>query len=185
MPGFPQISDEGRAAIIAFLRGEEAPAAHGDKKEVGDSGGGGQAYQFTGYQRFVDPDGYPASRPPWGTLSAIDLNKGDYLWRIPFGEYPELVASGMTDTGSDNYGGPVVTASGLLIIAATMHDQTMRIFDSRTAKLLWRTRLPYTGMATPITYRAGGRQYIVIATSNGRNPGAKQGSAYVAYALGR
>jgi len=185
MPGFPQISDQGRTAIIAFLRGEGPPAAPGDKKEVGELGGGGQAYQFTGYQRFLDPEGYPASRTPWGMLSAIDLNSGAYLWRIPFGEYPELVASGMKDTGSDNYGGPVVTASGLLIIAATMHDQTMRIFDSRTAKLLWRTRLPYTGMATPITYMAGGRQYIVIATSNGRNPGARQGSAYVAYALGR
>jgi quinoprotein glucose dehydrogenase len=187
MPGFPQISDEGRAAIIAFLRGE-APAAvagHGDKKEVGDPGSGGQAYQFTGYQRFLDPDGYPAARPPWGTLSAIDLNTGDYLWRIPFGEYPELAAKGVTDTGSDNYGGPVVTASGLLIIAATMHDQKMRVFDSRTGKLLWQVRLPYTGMATPITYMARGRQYIVIATSNGRNVGAKQGSAYVAYALPR
>jgi quinoprotein glucose dehydrogenase len=184
MPGFPQLSDVGRGAIIAFLRGV-ASAGAPDKKEVGDAAVMGAAYQFTGYQRFLDPDGYPAARPPWGTLNAIDLNTGDYLWRIPFGEYPELVAKGMKDTGSDNYGGPVVTASGLLIIAATMHDRTMRIFDSRTGKLLWYTRLPYTGMATPITYMAAGRQYIVIATSNGRNPGAKQGTAYVAYALPR
>ena len=185
MPGFPQLSEVGRTAIIGFLRGVEA--MHGGKREVG---GGeataaekGAAYQFTGYQRFLDPDGYPATRPPWGTLNAIDLNSGKYLWKIPFGEYPELVAKGMKDTGSDNYGGPVVTASGLLIIAATMHDHKMRIFDSLNGKLLWETQLPYTGMATPITYSVGGRQYIVIATSNGRNLEAKQGSAYVAYAL--
>jgi quinoprotein glucose dehydrogenase len=184
MPGFPQLSEVGRAAIIAFLRGV-APAGAPDKKDVSVEGGAGAAYQFTGYQRFLDPDGYPAVRPPWGTLSAIDLSSGEYLWRIPFGEYPELAAKGMKGTGSDNYGGPIVTASGLLIIAATMHDQKMRIFDSRNGKLLWETRLPYTGMATPITYSVNGRQYIVIATNNGRNPGAPQGSAYVAFAIPR
>lgn len=181
MPGFPQVSDEGRAAIIAFLRGTEAPAARGDRKEVGS----GAAYQFTGYQRFLDPDGYPAVGTPWGTLSAIDLNSGQYLWKIPLGEYPELVARGMTNTGSENYGGPIVTASGLLIIGATLRDQKLRIFDSRTGKLLWQTRLPYTGMATPITYSVGGRQFIAIATSNARNPTGAKGSAYVAYALPR
>lgn len=181
MPGFPQLSEVGRLAIIAFLRGTET--THGGKQEVGDAAAAGAAYQFTGYQRFLDPDGYPAMRPPWGTLNAIDLNSGKFLWKIPFGEYPELVAKGLKNTGSDNYGGPVVTASGLLIIAATMHDQKMRIFASRTGKLLWETHLPYTGMATPITYSIGGRQYIVIATSNGRNLEARQGSAYVAFAL--
>ena len=187
MPGFPQISDTGREAIIAFLRGEAQPMgpARSEKKEIGEPGANSAAYQFTGYQKFLDPDGYPAARPPWGTLNAIDLNTGEYLWKVPLGEFPELAAKGLKDTGSENYGGPVITASDLLIIAATMHDQKMRIFNSRTGKLLWETRLPYTGMATPITYMAGGRQYIVIATSNGRNPEAKQGSAYIAYALPR
>jgi quinoprotein glucose dehydrogenase len=185
MPGFPQLSDEGRAAIIAFLRGTETAPARGDNKEVGSAGGSTAAYQFTGYQRFLDPDGYPAVGTPWGTLSAIDMNSGKYLWKIPFGEYPELAAKGMANTGSENYGGPIVTASGLLIIGATLRDQKLRIFDSRTGKLLWQTRLPYTGMATPITYSVGGRQYIVIATSNARNPAGAKGSAYVAYALPR
>jgi quinoprotein glucose dehydrogenase len=187
MPGFPQVSDEGRAAIVAFLRGTETAQgrARGNKAELGSSGGAGAAYQFTGYRKFLDPDGYPAAAPPWGTLSAIDMNSGDTLWRIPLGEYPELAAKGMKDTGSENYGGPIVTASGLLIIGATLHDQKLRIFDSRSGRLLWETRLPYTGMATPITYSVGGRQYIVIATSNARNPGGEKGSAYVAFALPR
>ena len=185
MPGFPQISSAGRDAVIAFLRGEAQPLGPdaSGKREIGETGANGAAYQFTGYQKFLDPDGYPAVRPPWGTLNAIDLNTGEYVWKVPLGEFPELAAKGLKDTGSENYGGPVVTASGLLIIAATMHDQKMRIFDSRTGKLLWETRLPYTGMATPITYMTGGRQYILIATSNGRNPEARQGSAYIAYAL--
>ncbi len=182
MPGFTQLSEAQRGAIIGFLRGTERP---GDKKEVGSDGGSDAAYQFTGYKKFLDPDGYPAVAPPWGTLSAIDMNSGATLWRIPFGEYPELVAKGMRDTGSENYGGPVVTASGLLIIGATLRDQKLRIFDSKTGALLWQTMLPYTGMATPITYKVGGRQYVVIATSNARNPNGVKGSAYVAYALPR
>jgi len=185
MPGFPQISDQGRAAIIAFLQGTEAAPARSDKTEGGSGDAGGAAYQFTGYQKFLDPDGYPAVKPPWGTLSAIDMNSGAMLWHIPLGEYPELAARGMRNTGSENYGGPIVTGSGLLIIAATLRDQKLRIFESRTGRLLWQTRLPYTGMATPITYMAGGRQYIVIATSNARNPGGAKGSAYVAFALPR
>jgi len=185
MPGFPQISDQGRAAIIAFLQGTEAAPARSDKTEGGSGDAGGAAYQFTGYQKFLDPDGYPAVKPPWGTLSAIDMNSGAMLWHIPLGEYPELAARGMRNTGSENYGGPIVTGSGLLIIAATLRDQKLRIFESRTGRLLWQTRLPYTGMATPITYMAGGRQYVVIATSNARNPGGAKGSAYVAFALPR
>jgi len=184
MPGFTQLSDAQRGAIIGFLRGTET--AGGDKKEVGGPGDvSGAAYQFTGYTKFLDPDGYPAVAPPWGTLSAIDMNSGETLWRIPFGEYPELAAKGMRDTGSENYGGPVVTASGLLIIGATLRDQKLRIFDSHSGGLLWQTHLPYAGMATPITYMIGGRQYVVIATSNARNPTGVKGSAYVAYALPR
>lgn len=182
MPGFTQLSDAQRVAVIGFLRGTEQA---GDKREIGGTGSPGAAYQFTGYKRFLDPDGYPAVAPPWGTLSAIDLNSGATLWRIPLGEYPELVARGMRNTGSENYGGPVVTASGLLIIGATLRDQKLRIFDSRTGRLLWQTLLPYAGMATPITYMIGGRQYVVIATSNARNPAGVKGSAYVAFALGK
>lgn len=190
MPGFPQIAAAEREQIAAYLRGDvsaSAPAslpAGGGRQEVG---GDDQTtrYRFTGYQKFVDADGYPAIAPPWGTLNAIDMNAGKYLWRIPLGEYPELVARGMSGTGSENYGGPLVTAGGLVVIGATLFDSKLRAFDSSNGRLLWQTTLPYSGMATPITYRIAGRQYIAIAASNSRNPKGTPGSAYVAFALPR
>ena len=111
--------------------------------------GGAAKYRFTGYRKFLDPDGYPAVTPPWGTLNAIDLNTGKYLWKIPLGNYPELAAHGLADTGSENYGGPVVTAGGLVFIAATIYDHTIRAFDSHTGALLWSADLPFAGNATP------------------------------------
>ena len=102
-------------------------------------------YSITGYTRFDDADGYPAVAPPWGTLNAIDLNTGKYLWKLPLGEYPELAAKGLKNTGTENYGGPIVTAGGLLIIAATDFDRKIRAFDSRTGELLWEAKLPFSG----------------------------------------
>ena len=96
-------------------------------------------YHFTGYHKFLDPDGYPAIAPPWGTLNAIDLNTGKYLWKIPLGEYPELAAQGLSNTGSENYGGPIVTAGGLVFIGATVYDRKFRAFDAATGQLLWET----------------------------------------------
>src|ERR1700677_4096472 len=101
---------------------------------------------------------------PWGTLSALDLKTGKYLWQIPLGEYPELVAQGLKDTGSENYGGPIETAGGLLFIAATDFDKEFRAFDKTTGALLWKATLPYSGNATPVTYEVKGRQYVVIAS---------------------
>ncbi len=126
----------------------------------------GRVYRFTGYRKFLDPDGYPAVTPPWGTLNAIDLNTGRYLWKIPLGEYPELADK---STGSENYGGPILTASGLLFIGATLYDKKIRAFDSRTGGLLWQDTLPFAGNATPITYMAKGRQYVLIQTDNARD----------------
>jgi len=153
--------------------------------EVASSAPAKAPYFFTGYRKVQDPDGYPAVKPPWGTLSAIDLNTGEHLWRRPLGEYPELVAKGMRDTGSENYGGPVVTASGIVFIGATIYDCKLRAFEAKTGKLLWEGALPYAGNATPATYMVNGRQYVIIATSNSRNPKAPQGSAYIAFALPR
>src|SRR6185295_15148087 len=141
-------------------------------------------YTFSGYNKFVDPDRYPATAAPWGHLTAIDLKTGKFAWRIPFGEYPELVAQGLKDTGSESYGGGIATASGLFIIAATDFDRKMRAFESKTGKLLWETVLPYTGNATPITYMANGKQYVAIAASTSRDRKAPRGSAFIAYALG-
>ena len=140
-------------------------------------------YHLTGYDRFFDPDGYPAVKPPWGTLNAIDMNSGEYVWQIPLGEHPELVAQGLVNTGSENYGGPVVTSTGLLFIGATLFDQKLRAFEAGTGKLLWDYEMPYSGMATPAVYMAEDRQYLVIGISNARNPKGKQGSAYIAFAL--
>src|SRR6202012_5385462 len=137
-------------------------------------------YVFDGYRRFDDPDGYPAVAPPWGTLNAIDLNTGQYVWRQPLGEYPELADK---TTGSENYGGPILTASGLLFIGATLYDKKLRAFDAANGKLLWETVLPYAGNATPITYMAGGRQYVLIQADNARDRKSPQGAAYVAFAL--
>lgn len=139
-------------------------------------------YTLDGYTRFNDPDGYPAIAPPWGTLSAINLNTGEYAWQIPFGEWPDLVAKGIKNTGSENYGGAVVTKGGLLFIGATNVDRKFRAFDKTTGRLLWEAELPAAGNATPSTYMVNGRQYVVIAAGGGKwgNP---SGGAYVAYAL--
>ena len=161
--------------------GRPSTAAEG-REEVGGIGQRSR-YIFNGYNRWNDPDGYPAVAGPWGTLNAIDMNTGAYLWKIPFGEYPELVAQGIKDMGSESYGAPVVTATGLLFIGATIYDRKLRAYDSQTGKLLWETLLPHPGTATPAVYQAGGRQFIVIATSGARNRAGPQGASYVAYAL--
>lgn len=139
-------------------------------------------YRINGYPLFTDHEGYPAVKPPWGTLSAIDLNSGDFAWQIPLGEYPELAAEGLGNTGSQNYGGPVVTAGGLVFIAATLFDRRIRAFDKATGVLLWSHELPAAGVATPAVYESGGRQFIVISAGGGKFGGAQSGK-YIAFAL--
>ena len=139
---------------------------------------------FTGYKKFLDPEGYPAIAPPWGTLNAIDLNTGEYAWKIPLGEYPELAAKGMKNTGSENYGGPVVTAGGLVFIGATNFDKKFRAFDKATGKLLWETPLPFSANCTPAVYSAGGRQFVVVTAEGSKGRGTDpKGSRLIAFAL--
>ena len=188
MPAFTQLDDAHLKSLLQYIRtGVDEPESGAAKVQREDSPiapfDPASKYLFTGYRKFLDPDGYPAVAPPWGTLSAIDLNTGRYLWRIPLGEYPQLTAQGVAPTGTENYGGPVVTAGGLVFIGATVFDHKLRAFDSHTGQLLWQTDLPYAGTATPATYMAGGKQYIVIGTNNARNREAPQGAAYVAYSL--
>jgi quinoprotein glucose dehydrogenase len=174
MPAFPSLSVNRLNALISYL----VNGQHSDSDAKGPV-----TYDTTGYHKFLDPEGYPAVAPPWGTLNAINLNTGEYVWKITLGQYPELVAKGMKDTGSENYGGPVVTAGGLVIIAATVEDKKIRIFDKATGKLLWETVLPFPANATPATYEVNGRQYIVIASGGGRDPRIPTGGVYVAFAL--
>lgn len=179
MPAFAQLPPDAVAAIVAYVAaGEDVPVAGVAPSAWPIE----QKYMHDGYNKFLDPDGYPAVEPPWGTLNAIDLNKGEIAWKIPFGEYPELAAKGLRDTGSENYGGPVATAGGLLFIAATVRDRKFRAFDKTTGKLLWETTLPAAGNATPATYEVDGRQYVVIAAGGGKW-GAPSGGSYVAFAL--
>jgi quinoprotein glucose dehydrogenase len=137
-------------------------------------------YGITGYNKFLSKEGYPAVKPPWGTLNAIDLNTGEYVWKQPFGEYPEFKAKGI-ETGSESYGGAAVTAGGLLFIAAT-RDGKIRAFNKKTGKLLWEYELPAPGFATPSVYVHQGKQYLLIACGGGKL-GTKSGGSYIAFAL--
>ncbi len=155
-----------------------APAARGG----GRAGrGGGPPYAFVGFRRWLDREGYPAISPPWGTLNAVDLNTGEIKWRVPLGEYPELTARGLPPTGTENYGGPVVTASGLIFIGATA-DEAIRAFDADTGRVLWQARLPFGGNATPSTYLVNGRQYVVIS-AGGTKSNRPSGGSIVAFRL--
>lgn len=186
MPGFPAMPSDDKEALLDFLFGTEkteAPAAAPAPARVGVPPAEAPRAPFAldGYRRFIDARGYPAISPPWGTLTAIDLNTGEHRWQITLGEYPELTAKGIPPTGTENYGGPVVTAGGLVFIAATK-DAKLRAFDRRTGRELWQAELPAPGFATPSVYAVGGRQYIVIA-AGGTKLGTKKSDRYVAFAL--
>ncbi len=181
MPGFPNLSSDQMSGLLLYVMS----GGVSDKKEVSstDAPLPQMKYHFTGYDKFLDPEGYPAVAPPWGTLSAINLNTGEYEWKIPLGEYPELAAHGIKNTGTENYGGPLVTAGGLLFIGATNFDKKFRVFDKLTGALLWEATLPFAGNATPITYEIGGRQFVVIAAGGGKDLKSKSGGVYVAFAV--
>lgn len=142
---------------------------------------GPKTFVNAGFQKLVDARGLPGSKPPWGTLTAIDLSAGDIRWQVPFGDYPQVLTDGRSGLGAESYGGPILTASGLLFIAATP-DARMRAFDAKTGELLWQAELPAAGFATPAIYRADDRQFVVVAAGGGKL-GQPSGSRYVAYAL--
>lgn len=180
MPAFPNLdpaSGQAHALIRYLLSGEPRNVRVATQSRRAQ-------YDTTGYDKFLDPEGFPATAPPWGTLNAINLDTGEYVWKEPFGQYPELVAKGFPDTGSENYGGPVVTAGGVLFIGATVLDKKFRAYDKATGKLLWEVQLPFSANATPITYEIRGRQYVVIAAGGQRDPGTPGGGGvYLAFAL--
>ncbi len=140
------------------------------------------AFKHTGYIRFWDPDGYPAVTPPWGSLTAINLNTGEFAWQVPLGEFVELSKKGIPPTGTPNLGGSVVTAGGLVFIASTK-DEKFRAFDKNTGKILWETKLPAGGYASPATYMVNGKQYVAIAAGGGGKMATKSGDYYLAFSL--
>ena len=189
MPSFAKLGEQQKRAVIAYLLGQAPPTKTASSYSASPHSAGAAAqsidpsapYEFVGYERWRDSAGYPAVKPPWGTLSAINLNTGAYLWRIPLGEHEALKARGLPITGTEQYGGPIVTSGGLVFIAATQ-DAKFRAFDKTTGKLLWETALPEAGYATPTTYSVHGKQYVVIAAGGGKL-GTKSGDSYVAFSL--
>jgi quinoprotein glucose dehydrogenase len=188
MPGFSNLADDQISGLLSYVMSGGAKQAmsaserENASKEMVTSTPVPAAikYHFTGYNKFLDPEGYPGVAPPWGTLNAINLNTGEYVWKIPLGEYPDMAAK---DTGTENYGGPVVTAGGLVFIGATNFDKKFRAFDKTTGALLWETTLPFAGNGTPAVYEVDGRQFVVIAAGGGKDPKSKSGGVYVAFAL--
>ena len=182
MPGYSQLNEEDLKALMDFIFEEEnAPVMSWAGKSLESDEKLEIPYNFTGYRKLYDANGYPAMKPPWGTLNAIDLNKGEIKWSIPFGEYKELTEKGIPLTGSESYGGPAVTAGGLIFIAATP-DKMFKAYDKETGELLWQYELPFAGYATPAVYEIAGKQYVVIAAGGGKL-GSESGDAYLAFTL--
>jgi quinoprotein glucose dehydrogenase len=177
MIGFPQLTSIEKEGLISFLMDED------DKKEVGSNLPASEdiPYKHKGYNKFLTSDGLPAISPPWGTLHAIDLNSGEFIWSVPFGDTPELKEQGYPTTGTENYGGAVVTENGLLFIGATK-DGYFRVFDKHNGKVLWEFKLPAAAFATPAMYQVNGKQYIAIACG-GEKLGTEKGNQIVAFSL--
>ncbi len=179
MPAYDnQLRPPEMAALIDYLK--SVPST--EESAVGDMTSGTQRYASAGTRTFVDQDGYPAIAPPWGTLNAINLVSGEILWKVPLGEYPELVNRGIRNTGTLNFGGPVGTAGGIVFIAATA-DEKIRAFEKHSGRVLWEYQLPAGGYAIPSVYMLDGRQYLVIAAGGGGKNGTKPGDSIVAFAL--
>jgi quinoprotein glucose dehydrogenase len=177
MPAFRQFQRRELDALVAYLR-----AAPGAAEGGGSAAGPVDRYTIDGYPLFLDQHGLPAIAPPWGTLNAIDLLTGTLVWKVPLGEYPQLVAKGIRHTGSLNFGGAVATAGGLIFVAATA-DEKIRAFEKHSGRVLWEHQLPAGGYATPSVYMIGGRQFVAIAAGGSGKNATKSGDSMVVFAL--
>ncbi|MEP7109708.1 MAG: PQQ-binding-like beta-propeller repeat protein [Ferruginibacter sp.] len=184
MPSFNTLPDQDKDAIIAFLFNQEDNRLY-DLKKLDSNALKKETrkrYNLKDYIHLEDKEGYPGVKPPWGTLNAVDLNTGELVWKVPLGEYPALAAKGHPNTGTQLFGGGIVTAGGLIFIGASQ-DEKFRAFDKTTGKVLWEYQLPFGGYATPSTYEVDGKQYVVIAAGGGGRQLTKAGDYYVAFAL--
>ena len=176
MTGFPNLSDHERTSIVAFINGDhDVEVAHEDTELKNGH------YKHLGYNKFLDSKGLPGITPPWGTIHAIDMNSGDFIWSQTFGDTPSLATEGSPPTGCESYGGPIVTANGLLIIAGSK-DGFIRGLDRDSGKTLWKYKLPVPGFATPSTYMIDSKQYIVVACG-GEKLGTPKGNQILAFSL--
>lgn len=185
MPSFNALPLQDKDAICAFLFALKNKGAYHAKVLANSLATGkdvSKRYGLRGYIQLKDQNGYPGVKPPWGTLNAVDLNNGELLWKIPLGEFPALATKGLRNTGTQLFGGGIVTAGGLVFIGASQ-DEKFRAIEKTTGKILWEYQLPAGGYATPATYEVDGRQYIVIAAAGGGRQLTKAGDYYIAFAL--
>jgi quinoprotein glucose dehydrogenase len=177
MPARPDLPLETREALAAFLLCEDRSPTPTEPDQASQP-----RWTFSGWNKLLDAEGYPACTPPWGTLSCLDLNSGLIRWQRPLGEYPELTARGTPQTGTENFGGASVTAGGLVFCSGT-RDKKIRAFDSTTGAELWHAALPFHGSGAPTIYEAGGRQFILIAATGGGKLGGPTGDTWIAFGL--
>ena len=188
MPSFAQLPESDRGAVLAFLfklGNEEAmklislekkPMLNPKPQDLS------RKYRLKAYNQLRDNFGYPGIKPPWGSLCAVNLNTGEIVWKVPLGEYQELTKKGIPPTGTQLFGGAIVTAGGLVFIGAS-RDEKFRALDKETGEVLWEFQLPAGGYATPATYQVNGVQYVVIAAGGGGFQGTKLGDQYLAFTL--
>lgn len=175
MPPMAFLTEEQIKPLLDFVLCRDRPIPPLDPKAP-------VKWTFGGWNRLVDAEGYPGTKPPWGTLNCIDLNTGQLAWQVPFGEYAELTARGVATTGQENFGGCMVTAGGLVFASGT-RDKKIRAFDADTGAELWSHQLPLHGTAPPASYEIDGRQFLVLPVTGGGKLGGPAGDAWMAFAL--